>query len=185
MTVATPGRLASFPTERPDRMTTPAFLAERGFSLRAMRDGDLPALRDLYAETRAQEMASVPWPAIAKRGFLDQQFALQHQHYLTHFADTDFLAIEHRGRLAGRYYLQRVAPAHLLVDISLFARHRGSGIGGALIRQSQADAAALGRGMSLHVLHANPDARRLYERLGFVGEADTGTHLKMGWTPAG
>ena len=183
--MATPQTSAPFPRERADRMTTPALLIERGFSLRAVRDGDLPWLRDLYASTRAEEMAPVPWPEIAKRSFLDQQFGLQHQHYLAHYADTDFLAIEHAEHgPVGRYYLQRTAPEHLLVDISLFPALRGSGVGSALIRQSQQDAATLGRGMRLHVQVSNPGARRLYERLGFIAEQGAeGTHRPMRWSP--
>ncbi len=165
-------------------MQTPALLAERGFSLRAAHDDDLPWLRDLYASTRAEEMATVPWPEIAKRSFLDQQFGLQHLHYLAHYGDADFLAIEHAERgPVGRYYLQRTAPEHLLVDISVFPPLRGSGIGTALIRQSQQDAAALGRGMRLHVQHSNPGARRLYERLGFIVDGTEGTHRPMRWSP--
>ncbi len=185
MALAKPQPAARFRGDRADRMTTPALLIERGFSLRAAHDGDLPWLRDLYASTRADEMAPVPWPEIAKRSFLDQQFALQHQHYLAHYADTDFLAIEHADHgPAGRYYLQRTAPDHLLVDISLFPALRGSGVGSVLIRQSQQDAAALGRGMRLHVQQSNPGARRLYERLGFVAEEGAeGTHRPMRWSP--
>jgi GNAT superfamily N-acetyltransferase len=177
-------RLAPFPPERADRMQIPALLTGRGFSLRVLCDADLPWLRDLYASTRAEEMAPVPWPEIAKRSFLDQQFGLQHQHYMSHFGDADFLAIEHAQRgPVGRYYLQRSAPDHLLVDISLFPGMRGSGVGTALIRQSQADAAALGRGMRLHVQHTNPGACQLYERLGFVVESSEGSHRQMRWAP--
>jgi GNAT superfamily N-acetyltransferase len=173
-----------FPPERADRLQIPALLAERGFSLRTARDGDLPWLRDLYASTRAEEMAPVPWPELVKRTFLDEQFGLQHRHYLSHFADSDFLAIEHIEHGAvGRYYLQRAAPEHLLVDISLFPALRGSGVGSALIRQSQTGAAALGHGMRLHVHAANAGARRLYERLGFVADVLEGTHQSMRWAP--
>jgi ribosomal protein S18 acetylase RimI-like enzyme len=180
----TPQRLAPFPSERADRTQTPALLIERGFSLRTAHDSDLPWLRDLYASTRAEEMAPVPWPALVKRTFLDEQFGLQHNHYVSHFGDTDFLAIEHNERGAvGRYYIQRTAPAHLLVDISLFPAHRGSGVGSAIIRQSQHDAAASGHGMRLHVHATNADARRLYERLGFVAESLEGAHQAMRWTP--
>ena len=187
MTMATPSRLASFPPERADCLSIPALLAERGFRLRWLHDDDLPWLRDLYATTRAEEMAPVPWPAIAKRAFLDQQFGLQHQHYLAHYADTDFMAIEQAGRgPVGRYYLQRADSGHLIVDICLFPGLRGSGVGGALIRHSQAEAAALGRGMHLHVMRTNPAARRLYERLGFVVTNDSGaSHIAMAWAPEG
>jgi ribosomal protein S18 acetylase RimI-like enzyme len=165
-------------------MQTPALLAERGFSLRALHDRDLSWLRDLYASTRAEEMAPVPWPDIAKRSFLDQQFGLQHKHYMQHFGDADFLGIEHAQRgPVGRYYLQRVGPDHLLVDISLFPALRGSGVGTSLIRQSQTEAATLGHGMRLHVQQTNPGARRLYERLGFVVESSEGSHRLMRWAP--
>ena len=184
MTQAT--RLAPFPIERADRMRTPALLAERGFSLRALRDDDLPWLRDVYAATREEEMAGVPWPPQAKRAFLDQQFALQHAHYLQHYADTDFLAIERIGagrvvRPVGRYYLQRVAPEHLIVDIALLPKMRGQGVGRMLIEASQRDAQALGRGMHLHVLQHNVAARRLYERLGFVVTHTAGSYDHMRW----
>lgn len=184
MAMAAPDGSARFPAERADRMTTPAPLSGRGFLLRGARQDDLPWLRDLYASTRAEEMAPVPWPQIAKRAFLDQQFALQHTHYLAHYADADFLAIEHAEHgPVGRYYLQRTVPAHLIVDICLFPSMRGSGVGDALIRHSQADAAALGRGMRLHVLDTNAGARRLYERLGFTSGDGEGRHVPMHWAP--
>ncbi len=180
---------APFPPERADRMQTPALLAERGFSLRALNDADLPWLRDLYATTRAEEMASVPWPVQMKRNFLDQQFALQHAHYLQHYADTDFLAIERiRGnghtRPVGRYYLQRVASEHLIVDIALLPDMRGKGIGRILIEASQREAQAVGRGMHLHVMQQNIATRRLYERLGFVFTHASNAYDHMQWTPA-
>jgi ribosomal protein S18 acetylase RimI-like enzyme len=171
-------------------MQTPAILAERGFCLRAANDNDLPWLCELYASTRAEEMAPVPWPKDAKRRFLDQQFALQHRHYLTHYSNTDYsntdyLVIEHaQGGPAGRYYLQRAADQHLLVDISVFPALRGNGIGSALIGQSQRDAAAVGRGMRLHVHLANHAAQRLYTRLGFRAQAPAGAYLAMHWMPA-
>lgn len=182
--MATSSQLASFPPERADCMQTPALLTERGFSLRAARDADLPWLRDLYATTRAEEMASVPWPDIAKRSFLDQQFGLQHQHYLAHFGDADFLAVEHAQRgPVGRYYLQRAAPDHLIVDISLFPVMRGQGIGLALIEASQHEARRLGHGMQLHVAQHNAAAQKLYERLGFSITHLTNPYHHMRWAP--
>lgn len=169
-------------------MLIPALLAERGFSLRWLRDGDLPWLREVYASTRAEEMANVPWPPQMKRNFLDQQFALQHAHYLQHYADTDFLAIERIGddggvRPVGRYYLQRAAPEHLIVDIALLPELRGQGVGRILIEASQREAQIQGRGMHLHVLKQNDAARRLYERLGFVVTHDTDAYHHMRWAP--
>jgi len=174
---------ASFP-DRGDSFATPAALHARGIGLRIARDADLPWLRTLYASTRSAELAAVPWPEAAKRAFLDQQFALQHAHYLQHFAGADFLIVETAQAPLGRLYLDRSTAPHVLVDISLLPEARGQGIGSALVAQAQALAAAAGCALSLHVLHANPAAQRLYARLGFVAGDASDTHLQMHWRAA-
>lgn len=177
--------LPPFPAAPGTAPDTPAPLLERGFFLRHATAADLLRLADVYADTRADEMAMVPWPAMAKRSFLDSQFELQHRHYLAHYADSDFLVIEHHGVVQGRYYLLRTPPDHLVVDISLMAALRGQGVGAALLRQSQADAAAAGRGLRLSVAQTNPRALALYERLGFVLTESGDTHHRMRWTSPG
>lgn len=170
--------------DRGDRVAAPAALHARGIGLRAAGDADLAWLRDLYASTRSAELAAVPWPEQAKRAFLDQQFALQHAHYLSHFADADFLIVETAQAPLGRLYLQRGTTRHVLVDISLLPAWRGQGVGTALIAHAQALAAAARCALSLHVLHANPGAQRLYARLGFVAGNASETHLEMHWCAA-
>jgi len=141
----------------------------------------MPRLRLLYADTRAEEMSPVPWPQAAKQQFLDQQFDLQHRHYLQHYADADFLVIEHGSAVQGRYYLMKTAPEHLIVDICLMEAHRGFGIGRALIQDSQREAKALQRGMQLHVIKYNTRARALYENMGFKITGGTDMHHYMSW----
>src|SRR5687768_9375430 len=123
------GDIPSFPARPAPGPVTPEFLGERGFLLRHAVDADIPRLKQLYADTRADEMAYIPWPELAKQGFLDEQFRLQHLHYLRQFPDADFLVIEHEGVVQGRYYLQRSAPEHLVIDICLMAGYRGRGLG--------------------------------------------------------
>ncbi|HCT39736.1 MAG TPA: GNAT family N-acetyltransferase [Moraxellaceae bacterium] len=167
-------------------MQIPALLAERGYSLRAARDSDLPWLHDLYASTRAEELATLPWPQNMKRSFTDQQFQLQHQHYLSHYPGTDFLVIEYAKAAVGRYYLQQSAASeYLVIDISLLPEEQGKGIGSELIRQTQRDALARGATIRLHVHLMNPRARLLYERLGFDAKDATATHIAMLWRPDG
>jgi len=182
-------RLPPFPAWSGPAPATPPVLAGLGYRLRAAVDADIPALRRLYADTRAEELAGVAWPPAMKQDFLDQQFDLQHRHYLQHHAGGDFLVIEHSGSVQGRYYLLRQPPEHLVIDVCLMAGHRGRGIGRALLEDSLREAQRHGRGMTLHVRHDNPGARRLYERLGFEacespGDA-SGTHQRMRWPAVG
>ena len=181
---------AALPAEMPlssataDLALEPASFVERGFFLRPLVDGDRPWLCDLYASTRADEMALLPWPEPTKRQFVEQQFSLQHRHYLSHYKEASFLAIEHReDGPVGNFYLLPTAPEHLIIHISLLPHVRGSGIGSALIQQCQVDAAAEGCGVRLHVLRSNLRAQVLYERLGFVAEPGEGSHVPMRWMP--
>lgn len=173
--------LANFPAGRADRLQVPAGLAARGFALRPASSSDLPFLRQLYGQARAAELAAVPWPQAAKTQFLDSQFALQHRHYLSHFADADFLLLESGGSAAGRLYLWRRAPDFLIVDISLLDELQGQGVGRSLIAAVQERATAEGCGVQLHVDPHNLGARRLYDRLGFSRQSTEGSHLLMRW----
>ena len=173
--------IISFPSETGPCINTPAFLSERGFFLRPAQDADIPRLRVLYANTRAEEMAGVPWPLQLTQNFLDKQFDLQRRHYLEHYGDADFLVIEHDKVLLGRYYLLRTAPAHLIIDICLMAGQCGQGVGRAIIEASQREALAMQRGMHLHVLKVNNRAQALYVKLGFEFSGGTDTHHYMQW----
>lgn len=162
---------------------TPALLSGRGLSLRRATQADLAWLCRLYATTRAEEMAGVPWPESMKQAFLADQFGLQHRHYVAHFGDGDFLILAGERGPIGRYYVQRSTPDHLLVDISLWPDVRQQGVGQILIAASQRQAQRAGCGMRLHVAQHNVAARRLYERLGFAVTGTQGSHYHMHWAP--
>jgi hypothetical protein len=55
--------------------------ADAGMTFRRIADADLPFLARLYASTRTEELAAVPWSAEQKAAFLDMQFRAQHAHY--------------------------------------------------------------------------------------------------------
>ncbi|MGM9426707.1 GNAT family N-acetyltransferase [Hydrogenophaga sp. MI9] len=175
--------LPPFPSAPPWEFFAPPELAVRGVRLRPLALEDVPWLLRLYESTREEEMAQVPWPESTRRMFLEQQFGLQHRHYVVHCQSTQFLAIESgAGETVGNFYLQRIPAEHRIVHISLFPVWRSQGIGSALIRQCQQDAAREGLDLVLHVLQTNPSARRLYERMGFRAEGDEGAHTAMRWS---
>ena len=126
-------------------------------------------------------MRSVPWDAQTKRRFLDQQFALQHTHFVNHFGEADFLAIEREpNKPIGRYYVYRGDPMNI-VDIALLPEYCGRGIGAALIGHTLAEARERGCSVLLHVTKANHRAFKLYQRLGFTVGGDAGLHWMMRW----
>jgi GNAT superfamily N-acetyltransferase len=175
--------LPPFPRPRTDLPDTTR-LAEHAIVLRpAMRD-DLPLAARLYTAFRSPELLLAPWSAEAKQAFLDDQFRLQHSHFVRHFHRADFwIVCDADMAPVGRFYLDRSTPQWRLVDILLAPDARGRGIGSALIRWAQALAADAGAsGIALHVAISNPRAHALYTRLGFVArESVDGMHVPMQW----
>ena len=157
--------------------------ADAGLTFRRIADTDLPFLARVYASTRVEELAPVPWTDQQKAAFLDMQFRAQHAHYQQNYPDADWLVTMRNGEDVGRLYVERWPSQHCIIDIALLPEHRGKGIGNALLRDLMADAAAAGKAVTIHVEKNNP-AMRLYRRLGFQTEEDKGVYDLMRWTAA-
>jgi ribosomal protein S18 acetylase RimI-like enzyme len=153
-----------------------------GLQFRPMRETDLPFLARLYASTRRDELAAVPWSEAQKSAFLDAQFQAQHAHYQQHYPGADWLVIERGGEAIGRLYVVHWQREHRIIDIALLPEHRRQGLGAALMRDLLDEAAAAGKPVSIHVEKNNP-AMGLYRRLGFVTVEDKGVYDLLRWTP--
>jgi GNAT superfamily N-acetyltransferase len=151
-------------------------------SLRPATDADREFLYRVYASTRAEELAIVPWDDAGKEAFLRQQFVAQDSYYRRYFPDTSFDVIVRNGVDIGRLYVDRRAEEIRVIDIALLPEHRNGGTGTVLLRRLMDEGKQSGRGLSIHVERLNP-ARRLYERLGFAYREDEGVYLLMEWTP--
>lgn len=168
--------------QAPPAFALPAALLSQGYALRPETEDDIPFLMQLYASTRENELAPVPWSAEQKQAFLASQFQAQRHHYRTTIAACVFQVIEHKGVAAGRLYTEMRATRIYIVDIALMPGHCGRGIGGAILRALQEKAGSMGLGIGIMVETFNP-ALRLYRRLGFVDVADHGVYLEMEWMP--
>jgi ribosomal protein S18 acetylase RimI-like enzyme len=153
-----------------------------GITLRSFQEGDLEFLFQVYASTRWEELAPVPWTDEQKAAFLHMQATAQHAYYQENYRGADWLVIEREGRPAGRLYVHRREKEIRLVDIALLPEHRGSGIGTDLLQELIAESAAAGKPLRIHVEKNNP-ALRLYERLGFVPIVDKGVYHLMERAP--
>lgn len=143
--------------------------------LRPERPADEELLRRIYAGTRAEELALVPWDEAQKALFLRMQFDAQRRHYRTHFPDAAFDVIVAGGRPVGRLYVDRRLEEIRVVDIALLPEERGQGVGGRLLAALIAEGARSDRPVRIHVERTNR-ARSLYDRLGFVSIAEDGVY---------
>ena len=150
-------------------------------ALRPIRDEDSDFLCSVYASTRAEELAPVPWTDDQKAAFLRHQFEAQHTHYERYYHGKEFDVILVDGEPAGRLYLARWENEIRLVDIALLPPYRGQGVGTRLVHDVMTEAAATGKTVGIHVEMNNP-AMSLYERLGFQRQHDDGAmYCFMEW----
>jgi len=147
-------------------------------TFRAVAPADEELLYRIYASTRTEELAPVPWTEAQKEAFLRMQFRAQTLDYQANYPDTERRLILVDGVPAGRLYVDRREDEVRIVDIALLPAHRGAGVGGAILRGLLAEAAAAGKPLRIHVEQMNP-ALRLYERLGFKRIGDTGVYYLM------
>ena len=152
-------------------------------ALRPVEADDQDFLREVYASTRADELASVPWDQAQKDAFLRWQFDAQARWYAEQYASASREIVLIDGEPAGRLYVHRIEDEILIIDIALLPHHRGNGAGTSLLRDVLAEADAAGKRVTIHVERFNP-ALRLYERLGFSLVEDQGVYLFLERPPA-
>jgi ribosomal protein S18 acetylase RimI-like enzyme len=153
-------------------------------TLRQATPVDRDLLYRVYASSRADELAVVPWSDQQTAAFLRMQFDAQDTDYHLNYADAEFLVVVVDGEDAGRMYVHRRADPINLIDIALLPEHRGQGVGTALVTELLAEARSAGRRVTLHVEPFNP-ALRLYQRLGFRVMEEQGVYWLMEWRPDG
>ncbi len=151
-------------------------------ALRSVRPEDHDYLLSVYASTRADEMAIVPWSDAQKTTFLAQQFHAQTTYWDEQYPEAERSIVEIDGVAAGRFYVQRWPGEIRLVDIALLPDFRRRGAGTELLRRLFAEGTAAGKPVTIHVEIFNP-ARSLYERLGFVSKGERGFYVLMEWKP--
>ena len=152
--------------------------------LRPAAETDREFLFEVYAATRTEELAQVPWSDEQKRAFLWQQFEAQDHEYRRAYPDGVYSVIELSTNRVGRLYLRHGATDTRIVDLALLPDYRGWGIGSRILGDLAGEADRAGRSLSIHVEVFNTGARRLYERFGFALAEDKGVYLLLVRPPA-
>jgi ribosomal protein S18 acetylase RimI-like enzyme len=157
-------------------------LGPRSVGVRTSNEADAEFFYRVYASTRTEELAKVPWTHEEREGFLRQQFQAQDHAYRSHYPGAEFSVIAVDGVNAGRLCLHRRADEIRIMDIALLPEFRRLGIGTQLLKQIQQEGETSSRVVTIHVEVFNP-AMRLYQRLGFLKVAETGVYFLMEWRP--
>lgn len=146
--------------------------------------GDEDFLLQVYAATRAEEVARTGWDPACAEAFVRMQFEVQRRAYAMAYPDATWQVILLGDVPVGRVLVDRGPERMRLVDIALLPHHRSRGIGGALVAALQAAAASCGQPLRLHA-ETGSRAAGLYRRLGFVETGRAGFRAEMEWRPAG
>lgn len=136
---------------------------------------DAELLIAIYASTRAEELAPVPWTDAEKDAFIRMQFAAQDSYWREQRPATAFSVIVVDGTDAGRIYIDRTGREIRIVDFALLPDQRNRGVGTRLVRELLDEGVAAGLPVTIHVECKNP-ARSLYDRLGFEQIGTTGVY---------
>lgn len=152
-------------------------------SLRPVGPDDYDFLLQVYASTRAEEMALVPWTNEQRQAFVRSQFNAQQDFYARKYPGASHDIIMSNGRATGQLYVARLDQEIRIVDVALLPAERNVGIGSYLIKQLLDEARRTGKVTRIYVEEFNPSLR-LFQRLGFSLSEQHGIHLLMEWIPS-
>jgi ribosomal protein S18 acetylase RimI-like enzyme len=146
--------------------------------LRDCAPSDRALLLRIYASTRADELAAVPWSEEELDAFIAMQFDAQDRSYRNQFVGGRFSVILSGERPVGRISFHRDREKVTVIDIAILSEFRGQGIGSQVLASVIEEAEEHGLPVRCHVDPLNA-AQRLYQRLGFVAIGMDGHLVSM------
>lgn len=153
-------------------------------TLHPVEEADQDFLLSVYASSRADEMARVPWSPEQKQAFVSMQFTAQSQNHAAGYPGASHEIICRDAAPVGRLYLDRRAGELHILDVTVLPQFRNSGIGTFLLRQILDEAGGSGKPVSIYVESFNPSLR-LFRKLGFQAVAENGFQWLLRWSPTG
>jgi len=150
-------------------------------STRPVEPHDASFLLELYASTRDEELAQVPWTTEQKQAFVSMQFAAQQDHYRKQYPLAIHEIVLVNERPIGQLYVARLEHEMRIIDLTIMPDQRNGGVGSFLLRRLLDEAALAARVVRIYVEDFNPSLR-LFERMGFKPVDKEGIHLLMEWT---
>jgi GNAT superfamily N-acetyltransferase len=158
--------------------------SERAITLRSFSPSDEPFVLELYASTRSDEMAMVPWSDEQRRMFVETQFKAQLDHYQHSFPDATHDVILKNDQPVGRVYVERLQNEISILDITVLPKQRNAGIGSHLIRVMLEEATRENKNVGIYIESFNPSCE-FFKSRGFVEAEVDGFQIHFLWYPPG
>ena len=148
-------------------------------ALRPVMPEDERLLLEIYASTRADELAQISWGEAQREAFLKMQLTARDRSYRMYYTGLEDSIILFNDQAVGRLLVVRGDEEFRLADIALLPEDRRAGIGTTLVKELMEEAGRENKPLRLQVEKSNPLARSLYERLGFATTGENDTHFQM------
>ncbi len=152
-------------------------------TLTPISSSDEPFLVELYASTRAEEMALVPWNGGQKQAFLQMQFEAQNLYYRERYPNASFDLIKFNDSPVGRLYLAELADEIRIIDLTFLPAHFDPKIFVSLIEEILQKAAQVGKPVRIYLEDYNPQTE-IFVRLGFQKIDEQGIYFLWQRDPA-
>ena len=147
----------------------------------ADHDADAAFSFDLFARTRAAEMAGMPLGEPGRTALLHMQFRSMTETYRRAFPNARFEIVELDGTPIGRLVTDVQADCVYYVDIALLPERQGGGIATTLMNAVLEEPRRLGLPARVKVLSTNTASLRLCQRLGMTLHADLPPYVELEW----
>lgn len=147
-------------------------------SFRPVEAQDEQLLLDLYASTRAQELALTGWDQAQQELFVGMQYRAQQAHYTSHYPKAQHVVILVKDQAIGRVYVADKGDEIRILDMTILPDHRNLGIGTGILRGAMKESDQLQRCLTINVERDNPSLA-LFDRLGFQPAEDDGYRYLM------
>ena len=149
-------------------------------TLRPVGHDDEGFLIVLYATTRAEEMALVPWTDEQKAAFVKMQFIARESEYRQRYPTAKHEIVESDEQPVGHLYVARLEQEIRIVDVTILPQERNRGIGTFLLTELLEEGQEKKLPVTIYVEENNPSLK-LFERLGFRQVDQHGLHILLRW----
>jgi hypothetical protein len=145
-------------------------------ALVSVTESDVSFLTELYASTRAIEMAIVPWTDEQKREFLRIQFEAQDQHYRERYPNASFEIIKLNEQQVGRLYQAELADEIRIIDLAFLPQYFNEHIFILLLKEILQKGEQTGKPVRIFLESFDPTTQ-IFINLGFNKIDEHGIHF--------